>query len=82
MSNSEWINNVASINVSKDGKKLYMKVNKDVSLKAGDTLKMDSLNDVLDGLVQHGRITPEEKEARLERQHFVKYQLSKGPSRD
>lgn len=81
-SDKEWLNNCASINEKKDGSGLIVKVNKDFSVREGDILLMEKHSDYLDGLVQRGIIKPEERDQKLEKQHFVKYRLTKPPRKD
>jgi predicted DNA-binding antitoxin AbrB/MazE fold protein len=75
---TEWINNCAQINLSKNNT-LYFKVNKDIVLKEGDTLRMVKNTEEIDNKVKRGWISEEEAEQQKEKLSFVKYVLHKGP---
>jgi len=77
----EWINDFGSILESKAGK-LYIKIEKDAELKAGDTIQMQNHFDSLDEGVAAGRLSEERAEEIKVKTGFVKYKLTLPPSND
>lgn len=76
---NEWINNFASICTGKENGNLYISVRKDITLKAGDNVRMVKMTDEIDRKVDAGLITADEAEAQKEKFGFIKYTLHKPP---
>ena len=81
MSRSGWINDAGQILESKAGK-LYIKFEKDFTIKAGDTMQMKNHFESLDEAVEAGRLSQEKVDELKEKTSFVKYKLTLGPSND
>ena len=77
MSN-EWINNLGTIALSKAGK-LYIKFDKDCTIKAGDYINLTKFADDIQKRVEKGFLTEEDAEKELETKSFIKYKLDKPP---
>lgn len=75
----EWINNIGSINKSKAGK-LYIKVDKTVTINEGDRIVLKKKTDEIDDSVAAGKISEEYGEELKEKLHFVKYVMHLPPS--
>lgn len=80
--NGGWINNCGQILTSKEGNKLYVKFQKDLVIKAGDTLIMEKNSDNIKKRVEKGFMTEQEGNDLQEKTSFVKYVLHKGPGKD
>lgn len=75
---SKWENNIGKILLSK-GEKLYIKIDKEVSLQPDDVITLVKKTDDIDNKVERGFLTPEQGQAEKEKLHFVKYVLNKAP---
>ena len=75
----EWINDVGILATSKEGKP-YIKIEKDITLKAGDRLVMKSKKEAIENSVASGKITEERGEELLDKLGWIKYELHKAPS--
>jgi hypothetical protein len=75
----EWTNDVGQILESKAGK-LYIKIEKDMDLKAGDTLTMDNHMDGLAESLEKEKINQETYDRLVKNTSFVKYKLQLPPS--
>jgi hypothetical protein len=82
MDRSRWNNGVASILKSKDGKKLYLKFNNDVTLSKDTILTIEKKEDEIDRSLQSGRISEEKAQELKEKLHFVKYELHLPPEKE
>jgi hypothetical protein len=81
MSNStdnKWVYDIATVQVSKGGKQ-YIRVNKDVTLKKGQSIFFQSQEEKLQKLVDNGKITEDEAERQLEAKSFIKFHLNLAP---
>lgn len=82
----EWVNDVGAVLESrpKDGEKkksFYIKINKDITLKAGDIITMKSKADEIDKQAASGKITEERASELKEKLKFIKYELSLAPEK-
>jgi len=77
----EWVNNLGKILESRQGK-IYIKLDKDCTLLKGDVIFLSKFKDDVARLVEGGHITEDEAEAKLEKQSFVKYILTKPPRKE
>ena len=79
MSNKEWINDIGTINKSKGGK-LYIKADKDFTVKKGDRLVLKSKKEEILASAEAGKISDERAEELLKKLDFVKYTIHQPPS--
>jgi len=77
----EWINNIGSINKSKNGN-LYISVDKDFAVKKGDRLVLKSKKLEIEDSVKAGRIDEERGEELLKKLEFIKYSIHQPPRED
>ena len=77
MSN-EWISDIGTINKSKKGK-LYIKVDKDFSVKAGDILNLKSKKEEIQSSADAGKITQERADELMKKLEFIKYTIHQPP---
>jgi hypothetical protein len=73
-----WINDIGTINKSKNGK-LYIKVDKDFSVKEGDRLVLKSKKEDLLASAEAGKITEERCEELIKKLEFIKYTIHQPP---
>lgn len=76
-----WTFDIGTIQVSKGGKE-YIRVNKDVVLKKGQSIFKLSHEEKLQGMVDRGIITPEDAERQLEEKSYIKFFLNLAPVED
>ena len=72
---SKWVNNAGEICKSKDGDSHYIKVQKDFKVLKGNTIRMVSFREHLQGLVDADIISKEEMDSRLKKVNWVKHVL-------
>lgn len=75
----EWLNGLGQILESKKGK-LYIKVDKDVSLSAGDIINMEDHMDSLTRSFKNNKIDKDTYDRLVNNTGFVKYKLHLPPS--
>jgi hypothetical protein len=74
----EWINDVGTINESKQGR-LYINIDKDFTVKKGDRLILKRKSDDIQQSVSAGKISEERGEELLQKLHFIKYTIHQPP---
>lgn len=78
MSN-EWLNDVGQLLKAKSGK-LYIKFDKDFTVKKGDNITLKKKSDEINESFEAGKISEEKRDELLDKLSFVKYTLHKPPS--
>ena len=78
MSDKEWVNDLGTINESKNGK-LYIKIDKEITLKKGDFISLKSKKQEILDSVESGKINEERGNELMEKLAFIKYTLHKAP---
>jgi len=81
MAKKEWIE-FGSIRLGKDGKTLYLKIEKDISLKEGMNVQIEKPQDTINRLHELGFIKDEDLEKRLESIPEWKKYIVKLPPQD
>jgi hypothetical protein len=77
----EWLNNIATINESKSGN-LYIKVNRDFSVKEGATLMLKNKKQEILESAQAGKISEERAQELVEKLGFIKYVIHMPPQEE
>lgn len=76
----KWINDIGTIRLSKEDK-LYIKVDKAITLEPGDVLTLRSKKDEIAQSLKAGKISEDRAEELLEKTSFIKYTIHKAPKK-
>lgn len=75
-----WVNDFGSVLTDKNNsKKFYIKIKKDVTLREGDVVHLNTIEENMNRLVKSGKITEEEAQERINKLNFIKYSLTLPP---